>query len=66
MNSMIERMATGYENNIENVKAPLISREERKVILNKINKVVSYKNTTGNDIVEYVSHIADAIKLMNA
>ena len=65
-NTMIERMAIGYDNNIENVKEPVISREERKVILNKIAKVVSYKNTTGEDIVNYVSHLAEGIKLISA
>lgn len=67
--NIIQRMENGYQVNIENEKVNTVNgicSEERKLILNKINKFVSYKNTTGNDIVNYISQIADGIKLITA
>jgi hypothetical protein len=66
---VIKRMENGFVNNIENEKKNVesgITKEERKLILNKINKVVSYKNTTGEDIINYVDQISTGLKMLAA
>ena len=45
-------------NNVNVVKTVVVSPGERRMILDKIGKVCNYKNTTGNDVVEYVDNIA--------
>tara|TARA_A100001011_G_scaffold100019_1_gene105385 strand:- start:269 stop:505 length:237 start_codon:yes stop_codon:yes gene_type:complete len=64
---VIDRMEVAFVNNIENVDVldtSVISPEERKVIINQINKVRNRKYTTGTDLVNYISHLADSLKLL--
>ncbi len=64
---VITRMETGYVNNIENVDSlseSNISPEERKVIISQINKVRNRKYTTGQDLVNYISHLANQLVIL--
>ena len=64
---VIDRMEVAFVNNIENVDVldtSVISPEERKVIINQINKVRNRKYTTGTDLVNYISYLADSLKLL--
>ena len=66
---VITRMETGYVNNIENVDSlgeSNISPEERKVIINQINKVRNRKFTTGKDLVNYISHLANQLVILQS
>ena len=64
---VIDRIENAYVNNIENadkVDTSVISPEERKVIISQINKVRNRKYTTGTDLVNYISYLADSLKLL--
>ena len=64
---VIDRMEVAFVNNIENVDVldtSVISPEERKVIINQINKVRNRKYTTGQDLVNYISHLANQLVIL--
>ena len=53
-------------NNNQISKNVIVSPGERRMILDKIGKVAGYKNTTGNDLVDYVDSLAKMLLNMNS
>lgn len=67
---VIERMENGYDlmieanNNQPTVDSPIVSKEERKVILKSIAKVAG--RGTGEQLVDYINQISTGLLALNA
>lgn len=61
---VINRMEAAFEviNNPVEVDVNAITKEERKLILTRINQIANRKNTTTQDVLNYVDQIAGIMK----